>query len=93
MAAYVYMLRCGDGSLYTGWTNNVQHRLAMHQQGRGAKYTRGRGPLVLVYTEELPDKTAALRREAAVKKLSHAAKIALCSAYEQAQRQQLQNLP
>ena len=83
MAAYVYMLRCCDGSLYTGWTNNVRHRLAMHQQGKGAKYTRGRGPLVLVYTEELPDKIAALKREAALKKLSHEQKLALCTAYEQ----------
>ena len=58
MAAFVYMLRCKDGSLYTGWTNDLKHRLAMHNSGRGAKYTRGRGPLELVYSEELPDKEA-----------------------------------
>ena len=69
MAAFVYMLRCKDGSLYTGWTNDLEHRLAMHNSGRGAKYTRGRGPLELVYSEELPDKEAALRRECAIKKL------------------------
>lgn len=68
MAAFVYMLRCKDGSLYTGWTNDLEHRLAMHNSGRGAKYTRGRGPLELVYSEELPDKEAALRRECAIKK-------------------------
>lgn len=68
MAAFVYMLRCKDGSLYTGWTNDLEHRLAMHSSGRGAKYTRGRGPLELVYSEELPDKEAALRRECAIKK-------------------------
>lgn len=50
MAAFVYMLRCKDGSLYTGWTNDLEHRLAMHNSGRGAKYTRGRGPLELVYS-------------------------------------------
>ena len=85
MAAYVYMLRCRDGSLYTGWTNNVEHRLAMHQQGKGAKYTRGRGPVVLVYTEELEDKQAALRREAALKKLPRQAKLELCATYARRQ--------
>ena len=64
MAAFVYMLRCKDGSLYTGWTNDLEHRLAMHNSGRGAKYTRGRGPLELVYSEELPDKKAAPGAEA-----------------------------
>ena len=93
MAAYVYMLRCRDGSLYTGWTNNVRHRLAMHQQGKGAKYTRGRGPVVLVYTEELPDKIAALKREAALKKLSHRAKETLCRDYLQQDGDLNLNLP
>ena len=77
MAAFVYMLRCKDGSLYTGWTNDLEHRLAMHNSGRGAKYTRGRGPLELVYSEELPDKEAALRRECAIKKLRREPKLAL----------------
>lgn len=77
MAAFVYMLRCKDGSLYTGWTNDLEHRLAMHNSGRGAKYTRGRGPLKLVYSEELPDKEAALRRECAIKKLRREQKLAL----------------
>lgn len=78
MTAYVYMLRCKDGSLYTGWTNDIEHRLAMHQAGKGAKYTRGRGPLELVYREELPDKETALRREAAIKRLKRAEKLRLC---------------
>lgn len=82
MAAYVYMLRCKDGSLYTGWTNDVSHRLAMHQCGRGAKYTRGRGPLTLAYVEELPDKESAMKRECAVKALTRAGKLALCAAWE-----------
>lgn len=82
MAAFVYMLRCKDGSLYTGWTNDLEHRLAMHSSGRGAKYTRGRGPLELVYSEELPDKEAALRRECAIKKLSREQKLALLQTWQ-----------
>lgn len=82
MAAFVYMLRCKDGSLYTGWTNDLEHRLAMHSIGRGAKYTRGRGPLELVYSEELPDKEAALRRECAIKKLRREQKLALLQTWQ-----------
>lgn len=82
MAAFVYMLRCKDGSLYTGWTNDLEHRLAMHSSGRGAKYTRGRGPLELVYIEELPDKEAALRRECAIKKLRREQKLALLQTWQ-----------
>lgn len=81
MTAYVYMLRCKDDSLYTGWTNDLAHRLAMHSSGRGAKYTRGRGPLTLVYTEELADKESALKREAAIKHLSRLEKLALCATW------------
>ena len=82
MAAFVYMLRCKDGSLYTGWTNDLEHRLAMPNSGRGAKYTRGRGPLELVYSEELPDKEAALRRECAIKKLRREQKLALLQTWQ-----------
>ena len=82
MAAFVYMLRCKDGSLYTGWTNDLEHRLAMHNSGRGAKYTRGRGPLELVYSEELADKEAALRRECAIKKLRRDQKLALLQTWQ-----------
>ena len=82
MAAFVYMLRCKDGSLYTGWTNDLEHRLAMHNSGRGAKYTRGRGPLELIYSEELPDKEAALRRECAIKKLRREQKLALLQTWQ-----------
>lgn len=81
MTAYVYMLRCKDGSLYTGWTNDIAHRLAMHQSGKGAKYTRGRGPLELVYCEELQDRETALRREAAIKRLTRAEKLQLCESF------------
>ena len=66
---FVYMLRCGDQTLYTGITDDVPKRLAAHRAGKGAKYTRGRGPLEVVYQEELPDKSAALKREYAIKRL------------------------
>ena len=66
----VYILECADGSLYTGWTNDIENRLSAHNRGMGAKYTRGRGPVKLVYIEYLPDRSSALRREAAIKKLS-----------------------
>ena len=71
---FVYILRCGDGSLYTGSTNDVQKRLAAHKEGKGAKYTRGRRPLTLVYTEACADKQQALRREAAIKKMKRGKK-------------------
>ena len=77
MGWYVYMLRCGDGSLYTGYTDDVERRLTVHQRGKGAKYTRSRLPVELVYREELPDKSAALRREAAIKGLTRQQKLAL----------------
>jgi len=79
MAWYVYMLRCGDDTLYTGITDDVQRRLAAHRSGKGAKYTRGRSPLTLVYTEEVPDKSAALKRELAIKKLARTEKLKLCT--------------
>lgn len=66
---YLYILRCGDGSLYTGITTDVEGRLSQHRSGKGAKYTRGRGPLEVVYTEECEDHSAALKRELAVKAL------------------------
>lgn len=77
MAWFVYMLRCGDGSLYTGCTNDLARRITAHQRGRGAKYTRSRLPVSLVYREEVPDRSAALRREAAVKRLTRPEKAAL----------------
>ncbi|MDR9757664.1 MAG: GIY-YIG nuclease family protein [Thermacetogeniaceae bacterium] len=70
MIYYVYILRCGDGSFYTGWTNDLKKRLTAHQEGRGAKYTRGRGPLQLVYTEEFDNKSEAIKREYHIKKMS-----------------------
>ena len=65
----LYILRCGDGSLYTGITTDVEKRLETQRSGKGAKYTRGRGPLELVYREECGDHSAALKRELEIKKL------------------------
>ena len=77
LAWYVYLLSCGDGSLYAGSTNDMSRRLAAHQQGKGAKYTRSRLPVELVYQEEAPDHSAALRREAAIKRMTRQQKLKL----------------
>lgn len=69
MTNYTYILRCKDGSLYTGWTNDLENRLKMHNSGLGAKYTKGRGPCELVYFETFDNKNDALKREYAIKKL------------------------
>lgn len=74
---FVYMLLCADGTLYTGCTNDLARRTAAHNAGRGAKYTRARLPVALVYSEPCADRPAALRRELAVKKLTRAQKLAL----------------
>lgn len=71
---YVYMIRCKDGSLYTGWTNNLEKRFRNHCKGKGAKYTRGRGPLELVYYEVFEDKREAMRREYEIKQLKKSEK-------------------
>lgn len=73
----LYILRCGDGSLYTGITNDLVQRLEQHRSGKGAKYTRGRGPLELVYSEECASKSDALKREAAIKALPRTEKMKL----------------
>ena len=77
MGYLVYILRCGDGTLYTGCTNDLPRRLQAHQSGRGAKYPRSRLPVELVYQEAVPDRSAALRREAAIKRLDRRRKLAL----------------
>ena len=77
MPAYVYILRCRDASLYTGWTNNLEKRLEAHNSGKGAKYTRGRGPVTLVYRETLATREEALHRECEIKKMTKTAKLAL----------------
>lgn len=74
---YVYILECGDGTLYTGITDDVQRRLAAHQAGKGAKYTRGRGPLKLRYQEVCESYSHALRREVQIKRLNRQEKLKL----------------
>lgn len=74
---WVYLVRCGDGSLYTGVTLDVARRVAQHNAGRASKYTRSRRPVELVYRERQPDRGAALRRELAIKALTRRAKDAL----------------
>ena len=73
----LYILRCGDGTLYTGITTDVQSRLEVHRSGKGAKYTRGRAPLELVYTEDCGTKGQALKRELEIKALSRPEKLKL----------------
>ena len=93
-AWYVYIVRCADNSLYTGVAKNIQARLAQHNAGTGAKYTRSRCPVILVYTETAVDHGAALRKEYALKRLTPAAKRALIkpanSAVQDAQAPQAQ---
>ena len=76
----LYILRCGDGTLYTGITTDVEKRLEAHRSGKGAKYTRGRTPLELVYREECGDHSAALKRELEIKVLSREEKLKLITA-------------
>lgn len=73
----VYMLRCADGTLYTGITNDMDHRLANHVKGTGAKYTKGRAPFEVVFIELYPTKGLALKREAGIKSLTRKQKLAL----------------
>ncbi len=74
---YAYMLRCSDGSLYSGWTNDLEKRLSTHQAGKGGKYTRSRLPVQLAYYEEFESKAEAMRREWQFKQLTHRQKEAL----------------
>ena len=77
MTAYAYIVECADGTLYSGWTNDLEKRIAAHNAGDGAKYTRSRRPVKLRYYETFEEKSKALRRECALKKLTRAEKIAL----------------
>ena len=74
---FVYIVECADRTLYTGITNDLKGRMAAHETGKGAKYTKHRGPLILRYTETVESKGAALRREAAIKSLDRATKLTL----------------
>jgi putative endonuclease len=75
--AFVYLLRCRDGSLYCGWTDDLDQRVGTHNAGKGARYTRSRLPVRLVWSEEVADRGAALRRELAIKRLTRTEKLAM----------------
>lgn len=79
---YVYILKCNDGTLYTGWTTDIKKRIMTHNSGKGAKYTRARIPVELKYVENYEDKSEALKREYEIKKLSRKKKILLIETKE-----------
>lgn len=74
---YVYIVECSDGTLYTGWTNNLEKRVKDHNEGKGAKYTKARRPVSLVYYEEFESKEEAMKREYAIKQMSRSEKLKL----------------
>ncbi|MFO7887077.1 MAG: GIY-YIG nuclease family protein [Eubacteriales bacterium] len=79
---YVYILKCEDNTLYTGYTNNIENRIQTHNSGKGAKYTRGRLPVELQYYEEFEEKGQALKREHEIKKLSRLEKVKLIKTWK-----------
>lgn len=80
---YTYIVKCADGSFYTGWTTDIERRLKCHNAGKGAKYTRPRLPVELVYFESFETKEEAMRREAAIKKLSRERKEQLVAQWQE----------
>ena len=76
-SACVYIVKCADGTLYTGWSSDVESRVAAHNNGKGARYTAGRRPVTLVYTEDCGTKSSAMKRERQIKRYSRAQKLAL----------------
>lgn len=89
-SAYIYILRCRGGGLYTGWTTDVAHRVEQHQSGKGGRYTRSHLPVELVYQEEYATQSEAMRRECEIKKMTRAQKLALI---ERRQKSPLQPQP
>ena len=81
---YTYILKCKDGSLYTGWTNDLEQRVAAHNTGKGAKYTKARRPVELVYFEEFETKEQAMKREFAIKQMARKDKLELVRRKEKA---------
>ena len=84
MKNVTYILKCSDNSLYTGWTNDIKHRLKMHNEGKGAKYTKARRPVELVYFEEFETKEQAMKREYAIKQMARKDKLELVRRKEKA---------
>ena len=91
MKNVTYILKCSDNSLYTGWTNDIKLSLKMHNEGKGAKYTRGRGPVELVYLEEFDTKQEAMSKEAKIKRLTRKEKLLLIENYQQEQKLNLEH--
>lgn len=85
MMNYTYIVECCDGTLYTGWTNDIEKRIKDHNAGKGAKYTRSRRPVVLVYLEIFETKEEAMKREYAIKRLSRIKKMELTEKYRREQ--------
>ena len=83
MKGYAYLLKCSDGSLYAGWTNDPERRLKAHNNGTASKYTRSRRPVEMVYLEEFETKSEAMKREAALKMMTREQKLELIKACEQ----------
>jgi putative endonuclease len=81
MPVYCYLLECVDGSYYCGWAKDLSRRVAMHQKGKGARYTRIKAPVTLVYFEELDDRGAAMKREFQIKKMTHSHKRSLAEGF------------
>lgn len=79
---YAYLVRCSDNSLYAGWTNDIEKRIKAHNNGTGAKYTKPRRPVTLVYLEVFDTKSGAMKREAELKKLSHRQKEELAASID-----------
>ena len=79
---FVYILKCKDGTLYTGITNNIKKRIKAHKEGKGAKYTKGRGPFELIFEEKYLDKSSALKREAVIKQLRREDKLILSQEFK-----------
>jgi len=80
---FTYIVECSDGTLYTGWTNNLEHRVETHNVGKGAKYTKSRRPVKLVYFETYSSKEEAMRREYAIKHMTRRAKLGLVMSYKE----------
>jgi putative endonuclease len=85
MDAFVYILRCSDGTLYTGWTVSLEKRTALHNEGKASRYTRARLPVEMAYWEKHEGKEAAMKREGQIKRLSRAEKMALCQGFPETQ--------
>lgn len=82
---YVYILECSDGTLYTGWTNDIVKRFEAHQSGKGAKYTKVRLPVKLVYIESCIDKSSGMKREYEIKKMQRSEKVKLVESMEESE--------